>query len=353
MQGKTARYFAGLALIIPGIVAAAGTWTTDAPPPIGGLFTSPSPVLNGKIYLVGPTAPGPDPTNTPTQIYDIATASWTTDNPVGFVSAGLTAEIGGKIYYAGGCSFSDCNSPTKALRIFDPATHLWTNGAPMPTARGAVAGGGINGKLYVTTGTTNSSATVPANSMEIYDPATDSWSMGAPLPQATSRRNATSVVLGNQLYVIAGGSDVALTDRVDVYDSTTDTWTQEQPIPEQVYAAGGAVLNGRIHIFGGNDSNSSVNTHYVFDPATHQWTLEAPMPTRRWALTGAAAGSTIYAIGGAQDGYNYTSVNETFSETPPPPLTPTSKDECKNDGWKSFGIFKNQGNCVSFVNHLN
>ena len=30
--------------------------------------------------------------------------------------------------------------------------------------------------------------------------------------------------------------------------------------------------------------------------------------------------------------------------------TPTSKDQCKNGGWQSFGLFKNQGDCVSFVN---
>jgi hypothetical protein len=28
---------------------------------------------------------------------------------------------------------------------------------------------------------------------------------------------------------------------------------------------------------------------------------------------------------------------------------PTSKDQCKNGGWQTFGIFKNQGDCVSFV----
>ena len=28
---------------------------------------------------------------------------------------------------------------------------------------------------------------------------------------------------------------------------------------------------------------------------------------------------------------------------------PTSIDECKNGGWKTFGVFKNQGDCVSFV----
>jgi hypothetical protein len=31
-----------------------------------------------------------------------------------------------------------------------------------------------------------------------------------------------------------------------------------------------------------------------------------------------------------------------------PPL-PTAKDQCKNGGWKSFGVFKSQGDCVSFV----
>ena len=31
------------------------------------------------------------------------------------------------------------------------------------------------------------------------------------------------------------------------------------------------------------------------------------------------------------------------------PSLPTFKDECKNGGWRSFGVFKNQGDCVSFV----
>jgi hypothetical protein len=28
---------------------------------------------------------------------------------------------------------------------------------------------------------------------------------------------------------------------------------------------------------------------------------------------------------------------------------PTAKRECKKGGWRSFGVFKNQGDCVSFV----
>jgi hypothetical protein len=33
-----------------------------------------------------------------------------------------------------------------------------------------------------------------------------------------------------------------------------------------------------------------------------------------------------------------------------PPL-PTSKAQCKNDGWRYFPQFKNQGQCIAFVNH--
>jgi hypothetical protein len=31
------------------------------------------------------------------------------------------------------------------------------------------------------------------------------------------------------------------------------------------------------------------------------------------------------------------------------PAQPTSKDQCKQGGWRAFGAFKNQGECVSFV----
>ena len=33
----------------------------------------------------------------------------------------------------------------------------------------------------------------------------------------------------------------------------------------------------------------------------------------------------------------------------PLPRLPTSKGQCKNGGWRTYGVFKNQGDCVSFV----
>jgi hypothetical protein len=31
------------------------------------------------------------------------------------------------------------------------------------------------------------------------------------------------------------------------------------------------------------------------------------------------------------------------------PQLPTTKDQCKNGGWKTYPGFKNQGDCVSYV----
>jgi len=31
------------------------------------------------------------------------------------------------------------------------------------------------------------------------------------------------------------------------------------------------------------------------------------------------------------------------------PVTVSNQDDCKNDGWERFGIYKNQGDCVSYV----
>jgi len=34
---------------------------------------------------------------------------------------------------------------------------------------------------------------------------------------------------------------------------------------------------------------------------------------------------------------------------PPPPNLPTTTEQCFNGGWQTFKVFKNQGDCVSFV----
>lgn len=47
-------------------------------------------------------------------------------------------------------------------------------------------------------------------------------------------------------------------------------------------------------------------------------------------------------------------LDETFRSSlgePVPIVEPTSRDQCKKGGWKTFPQFKNQGRCIAFVNH--
>jgi hypothetical protein len=44
-----------------------------------------------------------------------------------------------------------------------------------------------------------------------------------------------------------------------------------------------------------------------------------------------------------------TRIEQTLIRPCQPPLLPTTKDQCKNGGWRNFAGFKTQGDCVSFV----
>lgn len=56
------------------------------------------------------------------------------------------------------------------------------------------------------------------------------------------------------------------------------------------------------------------------------------------------AGTNLLAIRGHDyGGGTYLDVTVTYV------LLPSTKDECKNGGWQTYGVFKNQGDCVSFV----
>jgi hypothetical protein len=54
--------------------------------------------------------------------------------------------------------------------------------------------------------------------------------------------------------------------------------------------------------------------------------------------------TAVYRPG--DDGDTVKSGDLTVHDAPP---LPSSKDQCKNGGWRTFGVFKNQGGCVSFV----
>jgi hypothetical protein len=76
----------------------------------------------------------------------------------------------------------------------------------------------------------------------------------------------------------------------------------------------------------------------------------------RFGFAVAISGDTL-VVGADLEASNATGVNGNQADNSKPEagavyvfaVFPTLQDQCKNGGWKTFGIFKNQGDCVSFV----
>lgn len=90
-------------------------------------------------------------------------------------------------------------------------------------------------------------------------------------------------------------------------------------------------------------------THVVFDPSN---------PAQAFPVI--APGTTVKSITLIQDEQGTTHLDNVSinSQVIGGPHTPKSKEDCKNGGYKTFvdangNPFKNQGQCIAFVNHLN
>lgn len=340
-----------LTLAIGTQAQAQGVWETKAPMPTArtGVATG---VIAGQLYVATGSL------TTAVEVYDPALNTWTITAPIptnrAFASAG---GIDGKLYVVGGCINSDCRIGwTNILEVYDPATDTWTTKASMPTARAGASEGVIAGQLYVAGGFQSCGACLALNTLEVYDPATNTWTTKASMP--TARSHMGGAVINGKLHVVGGvnisfpGDPATTLATLEVYDPSTDAWTTKapMPIPRQVLGAG--EVNGILYAVSGTLADgTAVNTVEAYDPATDAWTTVAPIPTARYLPKPQGLNGVLYVAG---NGPNNSAIStlEAFTPAvsqPPPPSVPTTKDQCKDGGWKTFGVFKNQGDCVSFV----
>ena len=116
---------------------------------------------------------------------------------------GAVAQVGGKIYVAGGFDGPTTIGPW--LSVYDPASNTWSAKADMPQARTYAGAHSLGGKLYIVGGRTtagNDGATL------VYDPATNVWSPLAPMP---SRRHFLSAAgIAGQIYAVGGVTTVTV-----------------------------------------------------------------------------------------------------------------------------------------------
>jgi N-acetylneuraminic acid mutarotase len=224
---------------------------------------------------------------------------WTEKAPMPTARLGLTASVvNGKIYAIGG--YAAANSPgMRTVEEYDPTTDTWTTKAPMPTGRRWLSSSVVNGKIYAIGGYTNFGAPGLA-AVEMYDPTTDTWATKAPMPSA--RLGLSSCVVNGIIYAIGGASIVPQSLRtVEAYDPLTDTWTRKADMPTRTrFFLCASAAGGKIYAIGGGGSSRSVTFSTVeeYDPAMDTWTEKADLPGARSALSTCVIDGRIYAIGG-------------------------------------------------------
>jgi N-acetylneuraminic acid mutarotase len=197
------------------------TWTEKAPMISSRMEPAPA-VYNGKIYLFGGRQRGGISQRT-ADMYDPITDTWTALQAMPTIRQhAAAAVVDTLIYVVGGRYFEEIEDPNlsgwllvnnDAFEIYDPTTDSWSRGAPLPTARGALAAATVDKRIYAfggeyfPDGTATSPGTV-FDVTEMYDPALGVWTTLAPMPIGHHAPSVT--VLDDIIYLIGGASQAGL-----------------------------------------------------------------------------------------------------------------------------------------------
>jgi len=288
------------------------TWESKAPM-LQNVSAGSSAVAGGKLYIFEDS----------NQVYDPGTDSWSFKmaDPIYHRALGAAGTIDGKIYLAEGWENHDANAATRALRIYDPATDLWADGADSLVARGNSAHAVIGSKLYIASGRACYCAPL-LDQLEIYDSVTNMWSFGAPIPLAVEGARGAS--FNGKFYVVGGTYQPGNTTlgAVQIYDPATDTWTNgaSMSTPRGGMAAG--VVNGKLYVVDGGNNDGPVSTLEIYDPNSDIWTTAASTPPPG-LYTGGGIDSTLYAIDSSGNLEALSCSTPTPTPTPEPTPTPT------------------------------
>jgi N-acetylneuraminic acid mutarotase len=187
----------------------------------------------------------------------------------------------GRILLAGGSNGMD--EHYALVEIFDPVSGLFTQAAPLHTARHEHSATLLWDNRVLVVGGYNAQQQWLENA-EVYDPSTDTWTVMPPIYSHGVMHTATLLPDGRVL-VVGGciGSGVC-TNRAEIFDPQTNSWTEATPLAA-VRAGHAAVLldDGRVLVAGGAPDDSDA---LLYDPLANTWTATGPMVWRRTQIQG-------------------------------------------------------------------
>jgi N-acetylneuraminic acid mutarotase len=248
---------------------------------------------------------------------------WTTETtlPGAGLNAPAAVVLDGRIYLIGGFN-TTTNVPTEVVHVYDPATHAWSEAAPLPAPRGGHAAAVLDGKIHVIGGG-NSRSTLADHS--VYDPATNRWSSLAPLPR--SEGSPAAVVAGGKLFALGGRSGPSDFGVVDIYDPATDRWSAGPAITPRG-TAGAVLYCGNVYLVGGESQarNESLADVLRLDLGALTWHVVPSMPTARNFARAVIFGGRMYVVGGSPTpGQSHASEGSTVMESFGAPCLPTAR----------------------------
>lgn len=279
-------------------------WSAGRPSPVLREYAA-TVALNGKLYVMGgqrtDSSVIPGPSTNLLEIYDPATDTWTTGNPMPTARMGLVAAVAnGKIYAIGGRTDGFSTSAVATVEQLDPATGLWTTRNPMQTARYFAAGATLPtpvGDQIVVAGGESSGLLLA--SVEQYNPLANAWSGLNALP--TARSQLAVAESAGRLYAVGGYAGIFLqwVGRMDEYDPGTGAWTARTPMPTARAHLALVSLGGQLLAAGGENVNRSLDILESYDAATRAWTARTPSLSPFTRAAAGAVNGKAYVFGSA------------------------------------------------------
>ncbi|MEW5847978.1 MAG: kelch repeat-containing protein [Myxococcota bacterium] len=210
------------------------------------------------------------------------TGGWvTTSNQAALRQAHtITPMLDGRLLIVGG-AVPPSGTATDLVEIYDPATDRFSTGPSLPSPRyGHSAVLLRDGRVLVVGGYAPGST---LDTTEIYSPATGAWTAGPTLNRARWLSTLTRLADGRVLAAAGANGGTGLLE-TDVLDADATAWTLQSPLNTTRTGACATLLtDGRVMVAGGRGSNGPwPRSVEVFNPDDGTWTVGPDMSVVRW-----------------------------------------------------------------------
>jgi hypothetical protein len=291
-----------------------GAWTKAAPMLIPRSFQTATPLLDGRVLVIGGWETPPvwgksagEEHRLTAEAYDPASNSWTSiPTPEELQVVGSATRLPSGWVFLTGLFGSNESEASEGAALYDPAANVWERTAPSKHPREGTATLLLeNGNVLMIGGVTSEHLFPPVHAVstvlpivEEYDPHTNEWVELKPMKEARTQET-TTLMPGGDVLVTGGVNQIndgfytySAVSSTEMYDPTTNTWTALAPmaiareqhtatlLPEgDVLVAGGGDCGGGQGClgYGGSGDCCGASSAELYDPSTNSWSFTPPV----------------------------------------------------------------------------